>query len=108
MKKIKKIACLLMATVTVLACSGFISAYAASECLHANGVTIQGHYLYTTTVTCGFVCPKSHNYEQCTEVRYINRLDMMCKDCGKKIGSKEGYHIVSHSNPHCTWEDVTK
>lgn len=108
MSKIKKAACLLLAAAMVW--SGFgitsVSAYYGEDCLHANGVKTEGVYLYTTTVEAGFV--SNGYYSHCTEVRNVNRLDKVCVDCGRKLGDKTGYHILSHSAPHCTNKDVVE
>lgn len=112
MSKIKKAACLLLATAIVW--SGFgitsasISAYAGMGCLHTNGVRTEGVYLYTTTVETGFVSQSGNYYGYCTEVRNVNRLDKVCVDCGRKLGEKTGYRILSHSSPICTNVDVTE
>ena len=107
-KAIKKTFCLLVTAATVLTYAGFASANAATGCLHSHGVETYGTYLYTTTVTVGFVCPYSGQYEQCTEKRDIDRLDKVCVDCRYVIGNTEGYRIRSHSNSHCTWTDKTE
>lgn len=75
MKKIKKLAYLLMVTVTVFAGLGFISTHAGfgNNCLHANGVVTHGVFLYTTTVRVATFCDGILYY--CTEVRNIENIE---------------------------------